>query len=52
MTIWHALEPDDGILRVDIDCLDRPVNVLSRSALEDLQEIVKRIGDDRAKSSR
>jgi 3-hydroxyacyl-CoA dehydrogenase/enoyl-CoA hydratase/3-hydroxybutyryl-CoA epimerase len=41
MTImWHQSETDDGILRVRIDREDRPVNALSRAAIEELNELI------------
>jgi len=39
-TTWHYNEPEDGILRVRIEQATRPVNSLSRAALEELQDLV------------
>ena len=33
-TMWHHGETWDGILRVTINCKERPVNVLSRVGLD------------------
>jgi 3-hydroxyacyl-CoA dehydrogenase/enoyl-CoA hydratase/3-hydroxybutyryl-CoA epimerase len=41
--MWHYSEPADGILRVSINCEDRPVNALSRAAMEELRELVHAI---------
>jgi 3-hydroxyacyl-CoA dehydrogenase/enoyl-CoA hydratase/3-hydroxybutyryl-CoA epimerase len=44
--MWHSEKNDDGILRVTIDRKDRPVNVLSRSIMEELRELVQSIKGD------
>lgn len=44
--MWHSEKSDDGILRVTIDRKDRPVNVLSRSIMEQLRELVQSIKSD------
>ena len=31
--MWHAGQPNDGILWVEIDWKERPVNALSRATL-------------------
>ncbi|MBI1310435.1 fatty acid oxidation complex subunit alpha FadJ [bacterium] len=41
--MWHYGEPEDGILRVSINCEDRPVNALSRAAMEELRELVEAV---------
>ncbi len=41
--MWHYSEPENGILRVEIESVDRPVNALSRAALEELSELIKTI---------
>jgi 3-hydroxyacyl-CoA dehydrogenase/enoyl-CoA hydratase/3-hydroxybutyryl-CoA epimerase len=43
---WHDSVPQDGIMRVRIDQNDRPVNALSRAALQELAELVDRIRSD------
>lgn len=45
-SMWHPDEPRDGILRVTINRLDKPVNALSRTALEELRDLVRRIKAD------
>jgi 3-hydroxyacyl-CoA dehydrogenase / enoyl-CoA hydratase / 3-hydroxybutyryl-CoA epimerase len=47
-TTWHSHESEDGILRVQIDRRDRPVNVLSRAALEELAQLIERIRENSA----
>ena len=44
--MWHSEKSDDGILRVTIDRQDRLVNALSRSIMEELQELVESIRND------
>mgnify|MGYP005659074339 FL=1 len=44
--MWHSEKSDDGILRVTIDRKDRPVNALSHSTMEELQELVQSIRSD------
>ena len=44
--MWHLEKSDDGIVRVTIDRKDRPVNALSRSVMEELQELIQSIRDD------
>lgn len=44
--MWHYGEADDGILRVTIDCRERPVNVFFRAALEELRELIRAIRND------
>ncbi|MEK6237363.1 MAG: 3-hydroxyacyl-CoA dehydrogenase NAD-binding domain-containing protein, partial [Planctomycetales bacterium] len=39
-TAWRYGEPENGVLKVTIDCPDRPVNVFSRSALEELDSLI------------
>ena len=46
--MWHHDEPRDGILRVTINRTDKPVNALSRRALEELQALVRRAKGDSA----
>lgn len=47
--MWHYDSPDaDGILRVRIDREDRPVNALSRAALEELDTLVGQVASDPA----
>ncbi len=41
--IWHRDEIKDGVLAVRIDRTDRPVNALSRAALEELQQLIHEI---------
>ena len=41
--MWHHDEPKDGILRVTIDRQNKSVNVLSRSVLQELRELVQMI---------
>jgi len=41
--MWHYGEPEDGVLRVAINCEDRPVNALSRAAMEELRELVRSV---------
>lgn len=44
-TMWHYGEPVEGLLHVRIDCEDRPVNALSRAALQDLSALVAHVRD-------
>jgi enoyl-CoA hydratase/carnithine racemase len=44
--LWHAAEPVNGILRVEINRHDRPVNTMSREALEELDALITRIRGD------
>ncbi len=44
--MWQHDEPCDGILRVAINRADKPVNALSRRALEELQALVRRVKGD------
>ena len=46
--MWHAGEPQDGILWVEINWKDRPVNALSRDTLNELSELIGRIRSDSA----
>ncbi len=43
---WHTEGPRDGILVVTINQADRPVNVLSQSALEELSPLIDRIKNE------
>jgi 3-hydroxyacyl-CoA dehydrogenase/enoyl-CoA hydratase/3-hydroxybutyryl-CoA epimerase len=43
---WHDSVPQDGIMRVRIDQDNRPVNALSRAALQELAELIERIRTD------
>lgn len=44
--MWHHGETIDGILRVTINRLDKPVNALSRAALEELRDLIRRVKAD------
>ena len=44
--MWHAGEPIDGILWVEIDWVERPVNALSRATLAELSQLLARIRGD------
>jgi len=44
--LWHASEPANGILKVEINRHDRPVNAMSRAALEELEALIARIRGD------
>jgi enoyl-CoA hydratase/carnithine racemase len=44
--LWHASEPVNGILRVEINRHDKPVNTFSRDALEELDALLTRIRGD------
>jgi len=44
--MWHRSEIQDGILRVTINRQDRPVNALSKSALEELRSLLQTIKAD------
>jgi 3-hydroxyacyl-CoA dehydrogenase/enoyl-CoA hydratase/3-hydroxybutyryl-CoA epimerase len=44
--MWYSEKSDEGILRVTIDRKDRPVNALSHSTMEELQELVQSIRSD------
>ncbi|MEX0717007.1 MAG: 3-hydroxyacyl-CoA dehydrogenase NAD-binding domain-containing protein [Planctomycetaceae bacterium] len=47
--MWHYDQPDDdGILRVRIDREDKPVNALSRDALEELDQLVSHVSSEPA----
>ena len=46
--MWHAGEPRDGVLWVEINWKDRPVNALSRDTLAELSELIGRIRSDSA----
>jgi 3-hydroxyacyl-CoA dehydrogenase/enoyl-CoA hydratase/3-hydroxybutyryl-CoA epimerase len=46
--MWHAGEPRDGVLWVEINWKDRPVNALSRDTLNELSELIGRIRSDSA----
>ncbi len=41
--MWHYDEPEGGILRVSINCEDRPVNALSRATMDELRELVQAV---------
>ena len=45
-TMWHHGETWDGILRVTINCKERPVNVLSRVGLDELRELIRSVAVD------
>jgi 3-hydroxyacyl-CoA dehydrogenase / enoyl-CoA hydratase / 3-hydroxybutyryl-CoA epimerase len=38
--MWHAGEPKDGVLWVEINWADRPVNALSRATLAELSQLL------------
>jgi 3-hydroxyacyl-CoA dehydrogenase/enoyl-CoA hydratase/3-hydroxybutyryl-CoA epimerase len=44
--MWHAGEPQDGVLWVEINWKERPVNALSRDTLNELSELIGRIRSD------
>ncbi len=44
--LWHASEPVNGILRVEINRHDKSVNTFSRQALEELDALIARIRGD------
>ncbi len=44
--MWHAGEPQDGVLWVEINWKERPVNALSRDALNELSELIGHIRSD------
>lgn len=44
--MWHYDDAINGILWVRIDRTDKPVNALSRGALEDLQKLIQRVRGD------
>jgi 3-hydroxyacyl-CoA dehydrogenase/enoyl-CoA hydratase/3-hydroxybutyryl-CoA epimerase len=46
--MWHAGEPRDGVLWVEINWKERPVNALSRDTLNELSELIGRIRGDSA----
>jgi 3-hydroxyacyl-CoA dehydrogenase / enoyl-CoA hydratase / 3-hydroxybutyryl-CoA epimerase len=46
--MWHAGEPQDGVLWVEINWKERPVNALSRDTLTELSELIGRIRADEA----
>lgn len=41
--MWHHGETIDGVLRVTINRLDKPVNALSQTALEELRDLLRTI---------
>ncbi len=43
---WHYSQSGDGFLRVRIDREDRPVNALSRAALQELAELIDQVRRD------
>ena len=48
--MWHAGEPKDGVLWVEINWKERPVNAVSRDTLNELSELIGRplrLGDQR-----
>lgn len=44
--MWHAGEPQDGVLWVEINWKERPVNALSRDTLNELSELIGHIRSD------
>jgi len=46
--MWHAGEPQDGVLWVDINWSERPVNALSRATLAELSLLVTHARTDSA----
>jgi 3-hydroxyacyl-CoA dehydrogenase / enoyl-CoA hydratase / 3-hydroxybutyryl-CoA epimerase len=46
--MWHAGEPQDGVLWVEINWKERPVNALSRDTLNELSELIGRIRSESA----
>jgi 3-hydroxyacyl-CoA dehydrogenase / enoyl-CoA hydratase / 3-hydroxybutyryl-CoA epimerase len=44
--MWHAGEPQNGVLWVEINWKERPVNALSRDTLTELSELIGRIRSD------
>ena len=44
--MWHAAEPKDGVLWVEINWKERPVNSLSRDTLDELSQLIGRIRSD------
>lgn len=44
--MWHHGETRDGILRVTINRVDKPVNALSKAALEELRDLIRRVKAD------
>jgi 3-hydroxyacyl-CoA dehydrogenase/enoyl-CoA hydratase/3-hydroxybutyryl-CoA epimerase len=46
--MWHAGEPRNGVLWVEINWKERPVNALSRDTLNELSELITRIRSDAA----
>lgn len=41
--MWHAGEPKDGVLWVEINWADRPVNALSRATLAELSQLLSSV---------
>ena len=41
--MWHAGEPKDGVLWVEINWTDRPVNALSRATLAELSQLLSSV---------
>jgi 3-hydroxyacyl-CoA dehydrogenase / enoyl-CoA hydratase / 3-hydroxybutyryl-CoA epimerase len=46
--MWHAAEPQNGVLWVEINWNERPVNALSHDTLNELSELITRIRSDAA----
>lgn len=46
--MWHAGDPQEGTLWVEINWTERPVNALSRATLSELAQLVARIRTDSA----
>ena len=46
--MWHAGQPSDGILWVEINWTERPVNALSRATLAELSQLLTDIRRDSA----
>ena len=44
--MWHAGEPNDGVVWVEINWTDRPVNALSRATLAELSQLLTTIHKD------
>lgn len=44
--MWHREAIRDGFLRVTINRIDKPVNALSRSSLQELQDLIRQIKAD------
>ena len=46
--MWHCAETRDGVLTVNINRADKPVNALSKSVMQELRDLIASIRNDRS----